>query len=350
MARQQGWGLARGNRGAGHPGRRPGAGWLQPEGGVGSDWDDPASPRRCAGCGAGRAGTGGGARGRPAGGGTPLAWPAVAAARQIRDQDVQVGPDGIAERCARVWPRTGGSRIEDAQMRHGRKTRVVRFDGYKRHVLTGPGHRLVPAVGVTASQRARGRGRRPDRRRPGPPRTPTLGELHIDRAYLASSLVRGPRPRPGRSTARRGRSRNGPRFTKTAFTLDFDQRLLTCPNRSAMAFHPGRQRPVPRQLPAQPARCAASAPPAPAAAACQSTPTSPCWSSSAPRSRPRRAGPGCASASRSSTAWPTSAAGKAAALATSARQEPLRPAPRRRRPQPSRHRPPSPTSHPQQAA
>jgi hypothetical protein len=38
----------------------------------------------------------------------PLAWAAMAAARQIRDQDVQVTPDGMAS-LRRVWPRIGGS-------------------------------------------------------------------------------------------------------------------------------------------------------------------------------------------------------------------------------------------------
>jgi hypothetical protein len=33
--------------------------------------------------------------------------------------------------------------------------------------------------------------------------------------------------------------RNGPRFAKTAFTLDFDQHLLTCPNQVTMPFTPG---------------------------------------------------------------------------------------------------------------
>ena len=36
-----------------------------------------------------------------------------------------------------------------------------------------------------------------------------------------------------------------------------------------------------------------------------------CWSSCAPASRPPTGGPGCASASRSSTPWPMSAAGRA---------------------------------------
>jgi len=39
--------------------------------------------------------------------------------------------------------------VEDEEMRHGRKSRSQRFDGYKRHVLRDLDTGLVRAVGVT---------------------------------------------------------------------------------------------------------------------------------------------------------------------------------------------------------
>lgn len=39
--------------------------------------------------------------------------------------------------------------IEDDEMRHGRKSRSKRFDGYKRHILKDLESGLVRAVGVT---------------------------------------------------------------------------------------------------------------------------------------------------------------------------------------------------------
>jgi hypothetical protein len=39
--------------------------------------------------------------------------------------------------------------VEDSQMRHGRKSRSVLFDGYKRHVLRDLDSCLEPAVGIT---------------------------------------------------------------------------------------------------------------------------------------------------------------------------------------------------------
>jgi hypothetical protein len=58
----------------------------------------------------------------------------LAAAGQIRDQDVTTTATG------RPTLRHGVARdrrisIEDAEMRHGRKTRSLRIDGYKCHVL-----------------------------------------------------------------------------------------------------------------------------------------------------------------------------------------------------------------------
>jgi hypothetical protein len=157
----------------------------------------------------------------------------LAAARQVQAQDTVVDPDGT------VGLRQGVAKdrrisIEDPQMRQGRKTRSVRIDGYKRHVLTDLDTGLVPAVGVTPANVAEAEVAdqittdldAQDR---------TLGELHLDRAYLSSSLVSDCDPEL-QIFCRAFPVRNGPRFTKHAFTLDFDQHLLTCPNHLTVPF------------------------------------------------------------------------------------------------------------------
>jgi len=75
----------------------------------------------------------------------------------------------------------------------------------------------------------------------------TLGELHIDRAYLSSSLVQDRDPDLV-VFCKAFPVRNGPRFTKTAFTLDFDQGTLTCPNSVTMPFVPGAKVQFPAQV------------------------------------------------------------------------------------------------------
>jgi transposase len=160
----------------------------------------------------------------------------LAAARQVADQDTVAGADGVA-RLRQGVARDRRISIEDAQMRHGRKTKSVRIDGYKRHVLTDLDTELVPSVGVTAANAAEAevtsqiqadldaQGLR-------------LGELHLDRADLASSLVRD-RDEDLQVLCKAFPVRNGPRFAKTAFALDFDAHLLTCPNGVTMPFTPG---------------------------------------------------------------------------------------------------------------
>src|SRR5205085_8174876 len=67
--------------------------------------------------------------------GDPAGAEAVAAAEQVRAQDVVPGPTGEPVLRQGVAPDRRIS-LEDAEMRHGRKSRSVRIDGYKRHVLT----------------------------------------------------------------------------------------------------------------------------------------------------------------------------------------------------------------------
>jgi hypothetical protein len=176
----------------------------------------------------------------------PVVQASCAAAAQVRAQDVEavVAPSGLD---APMTPqlRRGVSRdrrisIEDPQMRHGRKSRRVRVDGYKRHVLQDLDSGLVCAVGVTAAN--------------APEASVTdaldtdltaqqvslmsLRELHLDRAYLSSRWVRD-RPATVAIYCKAWPVRNGPRFPKTAFSLDWTHQTLRCPAQVELSFTPG---------------------------------------------------------------------------------------------------------------
>ena len=170
------------------------------------------------------------------GGQDPAVARGLAAARQIQDQDTVVGADGIAGLRQGVAKDRRIS-IEDPQMRHGRKTKSVRIDGYKRHVLCDLDTELVCAVGVTAANVAEAEVAE-QIKADLQAQDLTLGELDIDRAYLSSSLVRDRDPKL-QVFCKAFPVRNGPRFAKTACTLDFDQGLLTCPNNLTVAVVPG---------------------------------------------------------------------------------------------------------------
>ena len=169
--------------------------------------------------------------------GAQAAVEAVAAARQVRDQDVDLA--GPAPALRRGVAKDRRISVEDGQMRHGRKSRSVLFDGYKRHVLRDLDTGLIPAVGITpanvpeasvtgditADLEAAGR---------------RLAELHIDRGYLASDLVRD-RGSELRIYCKAWRVRNASgRYAKDQFSIDFTARQLTCPAGVAMPFQPGR--------------------------------------------------------------------------------------------------------------
>ena len=66
----------------------------------------------------------------------------------------------------------------------------------------------------------------------------TLKELHIDRAYLASTLVQK-RPADLAIFCKAWPVRQGPYFPKTAFVLDWEQQVMRCPGGEIMPFEPG---------------------------------------------------------------------------------------------------------------
>ena len=169
--------------------------------------------------------------------GDEAAGEAVAVARQVRDQDVDL--TGPAPSLRRGVAKDRRISVEDGQMRHGRKSRSVLFDGYKRHVLRDLDTGLVPAVGITAANA-------PEASVTGAIAADLgaagrhLSELHIDRAYLASALVRDRGPDLA-IFCKAWRVRNtGGRFAKDQFTLDFAAGRLTCPAGVTMPFEPGK--------------------------------------------------------------------------------------------------------------
>lgn len=127
--------------------------------------------------------------------------------------------------------------IEDAEMRYGRKSRSVRVDGYKRHVLHDLDTGLVRAVGITPANVAEASVTK-EIDADLEPQGVRLTELHIDRAYLSSHFVRE-RSDELEIYCKAWPVREGKRFSKQAFTLDWDQQIIRCPAEQEMPFVPG---------------------------------------------------------------------------------------------------------------
>jgi Transposase DDE domain len=183
----------------------------------------------------------------------------LAVAQQVCAQDLTTTPEGTLT----MRPGVAADRrisVEDAEMRHGRKSRSLLVDGYKRHVLRDLDSRLIVAVGVTPANV-------PEASVTDAIETDlaaqqcTLRELHIDRAYLASPLVQQ-RTADLAIFCKAWPVRPGPYFPKSAFQLDWKRHELHCPGGETMPFEPGGVVKFPAATCAQCAlreRCTASA-------------------------------------------------------------------------------------------
>ena len=77
----------------------------------------------------------------------PVVSSSLETARQIKAQDVELDEQGEVKLRKGV-AKNRRITIEDEEMRHGRKNRSQRFDGYKRHILKDLDTAMVRAVGL----------------------------------------------------------------------------------------------------------------------------------------------------------------------------------------------------------
>jgi hypothetical protein len=166
----------------------------------------------------------------------PVVQESLTTAQQVRDQDVEMKADGQPALRQGV-AKDRRIAVEDPEMRHGRKSRSQRINGYKRHVLRDLDTGLVRAVGVTQANAPEATVT-DDIVADLAPQGVSLKELHIDRAYLSSLLVRE-RPDGLEIYCKAWPVRNGDRFPKTAFQMDWEQGLIRCPNGIELPFEPG---------------------------------------------------------------------------------------------------------------
>jgi hypothetical protein len=164
----------------------------------------------------------------------------IATLRQLRDQDLEPDPDGGGLRIRRGVAEDRRVSVEDAQMRHGRKSKSKRFNGYKGHIASDIDLGLVLACAITPANR------------PEQEATPALqqdiacyrtrnaiGELHIDRGYINSDLVPSVLRRKGKVLCKPWVARNGTRFAKGDFKIDMRAHTITCPAGEIEYFTPG---------------------------------------------------------------------------------------------------------------
>jgi len=164
----------------------------------------------------------------------------IAAVAQVREQDLDESVEG-APRIRQQVAQDRRISIEDAEMRHGRKSKSKRFNGYKEHVAADLDSDLIVACAVTPANA------------PEETATPQLAadmehqklriaELSVDRAYINSQLVSDVEERGGAIVCKPWSGRNGRRemFGKVDFKIDMRAKTITCPAGEIESFEPGQ--------------------------------------------------------------------------------------------------------------
>ena len=158
---------------------------------------------------------------------------------QIVAQDTEPDPEG-GPGARRIKTHVAPDRrisIEDAEMRHGRKSSSKTFNGFKEHLALDLDSKVTrevvvcpanqpehEAVVLLAEELEKGAG---------------LFQLDIDLGYMASPRI-AQWAAQGVHIIARPWPQVGPLFTKSDFTLDFQHGTVTCPNGQTVPMVPGK--------------------------------------------------------------------------------------------------------------
>jgi len=157
---------------------------------------------------------------------------------QIRTQDLEPDPQSGGARIRDGVTEDRRVSIVDKEMRHGRKSKSKRFNGFKRHIAVDVDRGLILACALTAANR------------PEDEAMPSLAtdmqhqgldidDLLIDRGYINSTLVDEVLRRRGKIVCKPWKSHNGQLFPKSAFSLNLRDRTIECPQGHVQRFSLG---------------------------------------------------------------------------------------------------------------
>lgn len=165
--------------------------------------------------------------------------PYVDAAEQVLLQDTEQDEQGRV-RIVRGVAVDRRVSIEDCEMRHGRKSKSKRFNGYKQHIATDLDTSLILACAVTPANRPEAEAApqlQTDLRSQGA----HVGRLYVDRGYINSALVDEANATRAAIICKPWPVRNAKPelFKKTDFKLDMRNQTITCPAGQTEQFEPG---------------------------------------------------------------------------------------------------------------
>lgn len=165
--------------------------------------------------------------------------PYIAAIAQVRKQDIDESVGGHP-RIRQEVARDRRVSVEDPEMRHGRKSRSKRFNGFKEHIAADLDSDLILACAVTPAnvpEETAAPELHADMKR----QKLRIAELSIDRAYINSEMVENVQADGGEVLCKpwSGRNNRVDLFGKNDFKLDMRRKTITCPAGQVEVFEPG---------------------------------------------------------------------------------------------------------------
>ena len=147
---------------------------------------------------------------------------------ELMSQDLEPDPGGGGVKIRDGVAPDRRVSVEDGEMRHGRKSKSKRFNGYKRHIATDLDSDLILAGAITPANRPEEEAT-PELKRDIEQLDREIAELNIDRGYIASPLVDEVLGTGGHVICKPWVARNGKAFAKGAFKMNIRDRTITCP-------------------------------------------------------------------------------------------------------------------------
>jgi hypothetical protein len=161
------------------------------------------------------------------------------ALRQLRNQDLEPDPSGGGSRIRRGVAEDRRISVQDKEMRHGRKSKSKRFNGYKRHVAGDLDTDLILACAITPANRPEEEAVPDLRADLAHQERNDIGELSIDRGYVGSDLVTELFADGREVLCKPWVARNGALFTKRDFHINMRDLTITCPAGQTERISPG---------------------------------------------------------------------------------------------------------------
>jgi hypothetical protein len=150
--------------------------------------------------------------------------------RKLMSQDLEPDP-GSGSKRLRIIEGVAEDRqisIEDSEMRHGRKSKSKRIDGYKRHVATDLDSQAITACAVTPANQPEHEAL-PMLKADLDEQGIRIREAHFDRGYMGSPTVADIEAEGGEIICKPWKTGHGKLFVKDDFNLDLRAKTITCP-------------------------------------------------------------------------------------------------------------------------